>query len=212
MLSDTRKFLERNKMVTEEDMYRAIHTLRERQFIYRNGHGERAHYLLISEHRDYFVELFSSVGDMLIVSDEHDYVGLLPKVGVSRMTVAETRLFLVMRCLYEDEMLSGRSGQASVEVDWDTFRTQHESLTGRELPDKKTAMLELMNSIGRRGVSKLKFYEEEDDLPRITILPSIMALVSNTTLAQLKEQLQERAQTGTPIIMTTDSSVTGETP
>ena len=188
MLRELEEVLNRHGQLDEEQFQRAAARVLTRQFVYRNRHGDREAYLLVNDHRNYFRDLFEALGFDLVFDDSRNFLGILPLFRTRSLSLEETNLLLVLRHVYEDEIISCRAESDEVTIDWQMLLERYRHLTGRSLKDTRAHFLSALKPIERYGVIRAEETQGDADLPTITILPGITALVSRETLRTLRAQ------------------------
>lgn len=153
MLGDLQKAVSKNGKQTAEDFVAAANLLLTSQFLFAERPSHRESYFLISEHVDYFRNLYEAIGWSLVYQPDEAYVGILPKgeQRFMRLRLDESLLLLCLRQVYEQklEQFEIEAGQAYSSTD--QLLSIFENLTGKELPNE-TRLKEIISLFVRHGV------------------------------------------------------------
>ena len=173
MLRDLRHVVERAGGFEPENFRRAASMLLQRQFLTLERVRDRDHYRIITNHFDYFTNLFDALGWSLHRDDAFDLVGLLPTdaESFSRLKQIDTLMLLCLRLLYEEGMEKFEVTDGAVFEQSETLLSRYETLLGRKRP-QISDFRETLRALKRYSMIDLGD-EAEDGLPMIRILPTI---------------------------------------
>ncbi len=187
MLRDLRHLCERFGELEADDFRMAARTLLQRQFLLLERNRDRETYRLITNHFDYFTNLFDALGWTLYRDDGFGITGLLPGEveSFARLRMVDSLMLLCLRLLYEEGLERFEVSKGSVYTQSEVLLGRYETLLGRKRPQ----ITEFRDVLARlRRYSLIETGDKsEDGLPGIRILPTIR-LVTGT-------QVQERIET-----------------
>jgi|GEM_PF-4007580 len=175
MLTDMDKLLRNNSGLDEVIVQSAAAYMMSHQFIYRFEGEDRKHYIIISEHRDYYRKLFSALGYDLVIDDIYTFAGLIPEHTFRQMKVMDTIFLLLARIFFDDKMKDMLVTSNYVTVSYDEFADRIEQLTGRRI-EKKSHMNDFFDSIQRFHVTRKSI--SDTGVHVVNIYPGIMSLIS----------------------------------
>jgi Domain of unknown function (DUF4194) len=170
---------------TEEDFIAATELMMAKQFIWMDGHGQNKHYQLVVLYREYFENLMDALGRDLIIEQKFGYCGWVPRNSAPTLPKLETIFLLTLAKLHDVECLracteNGRSMPTPA-----ALIQAYCELTGREKPVRKRT-LEALSRLEKQSVIRLGPKEDASELPTITVLPTILAVVNRTFLEELE--------------------------
>lgn len=179
MLRDLRHVVERSGGVEADDFRGAASALLQRQFLTLDRTRDRDAYRIITNHFDYYTNLFDALGWTLHRDDTFSLVGLLPSDTelFSRLKMVETLMLLCLRLLYEEGMENFEVSDGCVFTQSETLLSRYETLLNRKRP-QITEFKEMLRTLKRYSMVDLGD-EADDGLPRIRILPTVR-LVTGT--------------------------------
>lgn len=177
-------------MYVASDYQSAAYRLMMEQVIYAVDRGSRLPYDLIVKHIGAFKELFARFGMELHHNHFHSYVAAVPTISVAgKMRLAETRLALVLRRLYDDKMHATDVIAGEAFIDLEELERNYKELLKRDLPDRGD-LRELVTTMKRYGIARLE--EVEDGQPyQIVVRPGIADVLGETALLQLAAHAPE---------------------
>lgn len=186
MLRDLRHVVERAGGSEPDDFRGAASALLQRQFLTLDRTRDRDAYRIITNHYDYFTNLFDAMGWGLYRDDNFSLVGLLPSdaEAFARLKMLDSLMLLCLRLLYEEGMESFEVTDGCVFTQSETLLSRYETLLGRKRP-QITEFREVLRTLKRYSMIELG-NDAEDGLPMIRILPTVR-LVTGT-------KVQERIQ------------------
>ncbi len=186
MLRDLRHVVERAGGVEPDDFRGAASTLLQRQFLSLERTRDRDAYRIITNHYDYFSNLFDALGWSLHRDDAFDLVGLLPSdaEAFSRLKMVDSLMLLCLRLLYEEGMENFEVTDGCVFEQSETLLSRYETLLGRKRP-QITEFREVLRTLKRYSMIELG-EDAEDGLPMIKILPTVRLV----TGAKVQEHIQ----------------------
>lgn len=166
------------------DFEKAAYQLVVEQVLYEADRLSKVSYALILKHFTHYRELAARLGLVLTHNAFHAYLVVVPTQHVAeRMRLAETRLALVLRRLYDDKMRSADVTDGEAYISLEELERSYRELLERELPDRGD-MRELALAMKRYGIARL---EETNDLQRfqIVVRPGIADVLGESALHQL---------------------------
>ena len=174
MLCDLQRVAERDTDLGAEPFKAAAARLLRDQFLLRERVGDREALRLVSNHYDYFENLFDALGWSLRRDDDFGVIGILPGEGQTRarLRLIDTLIVLCLRLLYEEGFDHFEVRDGCVFTESQTLIERYESLfTGRSLPPK-TELRDLLARLRRQRLIDIG-ENDEQGLPRLRILPTI---------------------------------------
>ena len=186
MLRDLRHVVERAGGLDPDDFRAAASDLLQRQFLSLERTRDRDAYRIITNHHDYFHNLFDALGWSLYRDDTFSLVGLLPSdaEAFARLKMLDSLMLLCLRLLYEEGMESFDFTDGCVFVQSETLLSRYETLLGRKRP-LVTEFREVLRVLKRYSMIELGS-DADDGLPTIRILPTVRLVTG--------EQVQEHIQ------------------
>ena len=168
----------------ESDYQKAGYRLVMEQVLYAADPRSRLAYELIVRHRKDYDALLAQLGMTITHNPHMGYLVATPNQYVAeKMRLAETRLALVLRRLYDDKMHATEIVSGEAFVDMIELERAYKDLLNRELP--ATALLnEQLQAMKRYGIARL---EDTNDEQRreVVIRPGIVDVLGETALLQL---------------------------
>lgn len=198
MLKELHKILRENesqekKGYEQVDLERAAAMLRRYQFIWKDGHGQKKAYDILVRYREYYSDLFAAFGDQFFVDDIYGYCGFIPKARIphSSLRKLETILLLILAKLHDEESRKactekGRSFPSEV-----LLMDEYMRLTNQTKPGK-VELNAALKTLKDMGVIELGTVNPYSEMPRITVLPSIMRVVTDEYMVELLNFTEER--------------------
>ncbi len=191
MLTDIKRILERNDDVEEEQLKQTAYILQNNQFLYEKRPRQRKHYDLIVRFQQYFANLMDALNQHLVVNEPQGYVGVLPKEFNRRMRLEETLFLLTLRQVYDEEITAFHANDdASVYVSLDDLELRFKQLTRREFPKNKSDFEAWTRPLEHKGIIEVGVDENQPEIQRVTILPSIASLLSGDMLKRIEVYLR----------------------
>lgn len=174
-----------NGRITEDDLERAAHRLNSWQVIYAMDHGCRAPYDLITQNLAGFREVFGLLGRDLIHRAHHGYVVCLSRHRVGpRLRLAETRLGVVLRRLYDDKITRADIDNGEIVVDLVELQQAWQEYLGMEWTFRQGELEDLLRALKRYGIVLLR--ESNQDHPfELVVRSAIEDVFGETVLHQL---------------------------
>ena len=184
MLRDLRHVLERAGGVEPDDFREAASALLQRQFLTLERNRDRDAYRIITNHFDYYSNLFDALGWSMYRDDKFSLIGLLPSDAepFAKLKMVDSLMLLCLRLLYEEGMENFEVTDGCVFIQSETLLSRYETLLGRKRP-QLTEFKEILRTLKRFSMIELGD-EGDDGLPRIRILPTIRLVTG--------EKVQER--------------------
>ncbi len=187
MLRDLRRVTDRDESLEAEQLKQAAARLLKQQFLVRERAADREHLRLVSDHFEYFENLFDALGWDLHRDDDFGFIGILPgeEQSHARLKLIDTLLVLCLRLFYEEGMDRFEVRDGSVFIDSNALLERYETLfTGRRLPPKG----EYREVLGRLRRRSLIETGESDDqgLPRLRILPIIRLITGPNVIERIE--------------------------
>lgn len=168
----------------ESDYQKAGYRLVMEQVLYAADPRSRLAYELIVRHRKDYDALLAQLGMTITHNPHMGYLVATPNQYVAeKMRLAETRLALVLRRLYDDKMHATEIVTGEAFVDMIELERTYKDLLKRELP--ATAVLnEHLQTMKRYGIVRLEETRDEQRL-QVAIRPGIVDVLGETALLQL---------------------------
>ena len=168
----------------ESDYQKAGYRLVMEQVLYAADPRSRLAYELIVRHRKDYDALLAQLGMTITHNPHMGYLVATPNQYVAeKMRLAETRLALVLRRLYDDKMHATEIVTGEAFVDMIELERAYKDLLKRELP--ATAVLnEHLQTMKRYGMVRLEETRDEQRL-QVAIRPGIVDVLGETALLQL---------------------------
>ena len=168
----------------ESDYQKAGYRLVMEQVLYAADPRSRLAYELIVRHRKDYDALLAQLGMTITHNPHMGYLVATPNQYVAeKMRLAETRLALVLRRLYDDKMHATEIVAGEAFVDMIELERAYKDLLKRELP--ATAVLnEHLQTMKRYGIVRLEETRDEQRL-QVAIRPGIVDVLGETALLQL---------------------------
>lgn len=174
-----------NGRITEDDLERAAHRLNSWQVIYATDHGTRTAYELITQHLSAFREVFGLLGRDLIHRANHGYVVCLSRHRVGpRLRLAETRLGVVLRRLYDDKMTRADIDNGEIVVDLVELQQAWQEYLNLEWNFRQGELEDLLRVLKRHGIVLLRETDSEQPFA-LVVRSAIEDVFGETVLHQL---------------------------
>lgn len=168
----------------ESDYQKAGYRLVMEQVLYARDARSRVAYELIVKHRKDYDALLAQLGMTITHNPHMGYLVATPNQYVSeKMRLAETRLALVLRRLYDDRMHATEIVAGEAFVDMIELERAYKDLLNRELP-AKAALEEQLQALKRYGIVRLEETRDEQRL-QVVVRPGIVDVLGETALLQL---------------------------
>lgn len=168
----------------ESDYQKAGYRLVMEQVLYASDQRSRIAYELIVKHRKDYEALLAQLGMTITHNPHMGYVVATPSQYVAdKMRLAETRLVLVLRRLYDDKMHATEILAGEAFVDMIELERAYKDLLNRELP-ARTVLEEQLQAMKRYGIARLEETRDEQRL-QVVIRPGIVDVLGETALLQL---------------------------
>ena len=168
----------------ESDYQKAGYRLVMEQVLYAADPRSRLAYELIVRHRKDYDALLAQLGMTITHNPHMGYLVATPNQYVAeKMRLAETRLALVLRRLYDDKMHATEIVTGEAFVDMIELERTYKDLLKRELP--ATAVLnEQLQAMKRYGIARLEETRDEQRV-QVVIRPGIVDVLGESALLQL---------------------------
>lgn len=168
----------------ESDYQKAGYRLVMEQVLYARDARSRVAYELIVKHRKDYDALLAQLGMTITHNPHMGYLVATPNQYVSeKMRLAETRLALVLRRLYDDRMHATEIVAGEAFVDMIELERVYKDLLNRELP-AKAPLEDQLQALKRYGIVRLEETRDEQRL-QVVIRPGIVDVLGETALLQL---------------------------
>jgi len=191
MLQELKTILNRNEDIEEDVLKNAGYALLSQQFLHRKHPRSRKYYELISRFHNYFKNLADAMGYELVVDETYGYAGVVPQYYVSRMKLDEALLLLVMRQIYDEEIIAFHANEdGSVLVAVDDLELRYKQLTNRDLAKTKGEFDQLTDGLRRKGIINIDADPDNSQQLVVSILPSITAVVNNKSIDNIRVYLR----------------------
>lgn len=172
--------------ISEDDLIGAAAELRSKQFIWQSGHGQGKYYEVLrrQDFRVYFENLFGAFGDRFFVDEQYAYCGIIPEKSTPILKLNESFFLLILAKLHDGELRKGCCDEGKTSPSEELLLDEYERLTGRVKP-KSSEAHESLSRLAKYGVIELGSKSVETDMRKITILPSIMKVVSESFIEEM---------------------------
>ncbi len=168
----------------ESDYQKAGYRLVMEQVLYASDPRSRLAYELVVKHRKEYDALLADLGMAITHNPHMGYVVATPSQYVAdKMRLAETRLALVLRRLYDDRMHATEIVAGEAFVDMIELERAYKDLLDRELP-ARTLLEEQLQAMKRYGIARLEETRDEQRI-QVVIRPGIVDVLGETALLQL---------------------------
>ncbi len=188
MLGDLKKILARTEQVSAEEFVDAASKLLAHQFLFADKPSHRHHYFLVTQHLEYFRNLFDAIGWSLTYQQDESYVGIIPRgeERTLRLRLDESLFLLCLRQQYEAKLEGFEVEGGKAYVTSSDLLSLYENLTGKELPNE-TRFKEIISLFARHGiVERGKAPETDPKNPPLMINPVIRQVVVEDYIRQLE--------------------------
>lgn len=205
MLNELRRLLDKHADLSEADLRSAANALLTQQFLYLENDRQLSQYRIITQHIDYFNDLFDALGWQLLVDNDFGYVGILPSDEESYLPLnLEQTLFLfIARLMFEEGVDTRKTQNGRVYVSSEDLLVRYESLTHRTRP-KITDFRDILKLFQHHGL----VVREEDDpvtkLPRLALLPALRQVAGDHSVERLESHLSKVQQDDTEAVADAD--------
>lgn len=183
-MSHWERFASQSQTYAETDYQKAGYRLVMEQVLYAGDPRSRLAYELIVRHRKDYDTLLAQLGMTITHNPHMGYVVATPSQYVAeKMRLAETRLALVLRRLYDDKMHATEIVAGEAFVDMIELERAYKDLLNRELP-AMAVLNEHLQAMKRYGIVRLEETHDEQRL-QVAIRPGIVDVLGETALLQL---------------------------
>lgn len=183
-MSHWERLAAQSQTYAESDYQKAGYRLVMEQILYASDQRSRLAYELVVRHRKDYDTLLAQLGMTIIHNPHMGYVVATPSQYVSdKMRLAETRLALVLRRLYDDKMHATEIVAGEAFVDMIELERAYKDLLNRELP-ARAVLEEQLQAMKRYGIARLEETRDEQRL-QVVIRPGIIDVLGETALLQL---------------------------
>lgn len=183
-MSHWERLANQSQTYAESDYQKAGYRLVMEQVLYASDQRSRLAYELVVKHRKDYDTLLAQLGMTITHNPHMGYVVATPSQYVSdKMRLAETRLALVLRRLYDDKMHATEIVAGEAFVDMIELERAYKDLLDRELPTK-AVLEEQLQALKRYGIARLEETRDEQRL-QVVIRPGIVDVLGETALLQL---------------------------
>lgn len=198
-------------VVTVEDFESAAYRLVTEQVLYYTDRHSRVAYGLISQYERDFKQALAPLGVTIEVNNQKRYVYAKPQhIKAGTASVAQTRLALVLRAIYDESARLGQfTDDGEVVCEFVELGEKYRLMTGLELPSKGE-FAALMRAMKRWGIAKKSDDSGEGSgeidsggLGVVVIRPAIADILGETALLRLAQWITAEAINND---MTNDSS------
>jgi len=169
----------------EKDFSAAAGLLLNKQFIWSDGFAQKKSYDLVIRFFDYFTDLFDALNYDLVRDYKYGYCGIVPLHSSPMMRKFDTIILLLLAKMHDEQARKactelGRSTPcAGVLLDL------YVQLTGLEKPPRQEFLASL-KTIARHGIVQIGDIDERLNLPKITVFPAIVHLITDDVVANLE--------------------------
>ena len=183
-MSHWERLAAQNPAYAEGDYQKAGYRLVMEQVLYAGDPRSRLAYELVVRHRRDYDALLAQLGMTITHNPHMGYLVATPNQYVAeKMRLAETRLALVLRRLYDDKMHATEIVTGEAFVDMIELERTYKDLLKRELPATAVPN-EHLQAMKRYGMVRLEETRDEQRL-QVAIRPGIVDVLGETALLQL---------------------------
>jgi len=183
-MSHWERLAAQSQTYAESDYQKAGYRLVMEQVLYASDQRSRIAYELVVKHRKDYDTLLAQLGMTITHNPHMGYVVATPSQYVAdKMRLAETRLALVLRRLYDDKMHATETVAGEAFVDMIELERAYKDLLNRDLP-AKTVIEEQLQAMKRYGIARLEDTRDEQRL-QVIIRPGIVDVLGEAALLQL---------------------------
>lgn len=183
-MSHWERLAAQSQTYAESDYHKAGYRLVMDQVLYASDPRSRLAYELIVRHRKDYDALLAQLGMAITHNPHMGYVVATPNQYVAdKMRLAETRLALVLRRLYDDKMHATEIVAGEAFVGMIELERAYKDLLNRELP-VPALLNEQLQAMKRYGIARLEETHDEQRL-QVVIRPGIVDVLGETALLQL---------------------------
>jgi hypothetical protein len=183
-MSHWERLAAQNPAYAEGDYQKAGYRLVMEQVLYASDPRSRLAYELVVRHRRDYDALLAQLGMTITHNPHMGYLVATPGQYVAeKMRLAETRLALVLRRLYDDRMHATEVIAGEAFVDMIELERAYKDLLNRELP-ARAVLEEHLQAMKRYGIARLEETRDEQRL-QVVIRPAIIDVLGETALLQL---------------------------
>lgn len=183
-MSHWERLAAQSQTYAESDYQKAGYRLVMEQVLYASDQRSRIAYELVVKHRKDYDTLLGQLGMTITHNPHMGYVVATPSQYVAdKMRLAETRLALVLRRLYDDKMHATETVAGEAFVDMIELERAYKDLLNRDLP-AKTVIEEQLQAMKRYGIARLEDTRDEQRL-QVIIRPGIVDVLGEAALLQL---------------------------
>jgi hypothetical protein len=188
MLRDLSKIIEKaNDLgISEAELQAAAAALRADQFVWKDKHGHGRFFDVINTFPEYFEDLFEAFGDSFEINSNYGFCCIIPASTKPVLRLNETIFLLILAKMHDGEMRKGCVDFGRSKPSATLLLDEYEKLTGKKKPNEKTTK-DALARLAKYGIIELGEMDDETKMRQITVLPSIMKVVSETFLEDLKE-------------------------
>lgn len=183
-MSHWERLAAQNPAYAEGDYQKAGYRLVMEQVLYAGDPRSRLAYELVVRHRRDYDALLAQLGMTITHNPHMGYVVATPNQYVAeKMRLAETRLALVLRRLYDDRMHATEVVAGEAFVDMIELERAYKDLLNRELP-ARAVLEEQLQAMKRYGIARLEETRDEQRV-QVVIRPGIVDVLGESALLQL---------------------------
>lgn len=192
MISELRHLVQRNEGVEAADIQSATYHLLSRQFLLRHKPRHRRYYELVVRFPSYFATLMETLNHQFVMDEERGFVGVMPRELVRRMNLEETLFLLLLRYLYDEAVCNySANDDSTVDITLEDIEVRYRDFAKRDLPRAKGDFLRLIDPFMRLGIIEIGSDENQPDIERLRILPTVAALIGGDALKRVEIYLKD---------------------
>lgn len=197
MFREAERIIDNNQLkLTEEDLQAAAAKLREKQFVFKDGHGQGRFYNTLVNQQEYFTKLFGSFGDAFFIDHHFGFCGILPRAPRPALKRLDTLFLLILAKMHDHELRQARSINGRTIPSEALLLDEYCQLTGREKP-KQVETRFALERLQKMNVIVLGDVQEDSAMQKIEVLPSLMRVVSDQYLSLLEGHVDKGSLAGT---------------
>lgn len=174
-----------NEQLHQREFEAAAALLLHRQFIWADGFGQRKAYDLIVRFQDYFDALFDAIGFDMVRDYRYGYSGIVPRNGQPSMRKLDTLVLLLLARMHDDYSRRACTDRGCSQPCMAALLDLYVQLTGLEKPTR-IEFISSLKKLAGHGVIYLGEIDEVTQLPKVTVTPALMHLVTSDFLSDLR--------------------------
>lgn len=195
MPKDWQSAVARSEEYEESDFMEAMYMIMAHQVIYQKDN--RIQYTIIDRHKEEFREAVALAGYELKFDADYGFCYIIPTYlkNMQPMSMADTRLILVLRKVYHEKFSLGEFDGGDVIVSLPELQSAYQATTGEKKEFRSTDLRSAIDRLKRFGMTRIVDSDDDEQPFSIVIRPAIARLVSDAALSQLHAHLASVIET-----------------